>query len=260
MAKRYWRIWIPVAVLAAAAGGVVFVPEVVDEVRVERLLEVHTGDPAQVLKEAAERALAAGAAEVVVTAESPFYGDDGPAETGRMSWKSPHEALALPSMSRWRIDDDLYYHPAVPPGFDGSAESEWENGAAARVSAPAMLSALLVGGHPERVGPESVGGLPAMRYSVAVEPKPLDALLRKTFPCLTSPRPAPEPPRVPGSPDPRIHFDAWLDDHGQLVRVHRRSPRKTIEFRSFGGPAVTLPQGAEHVEDAVDGQPGCTVR
>ncbi|MFJ6935296.1 hypothetical protein [Streptomyces sp. NPDC101132] len=260
MAKRYWRIWVPVAVLGMTAAGVVFVPEAVDEARVERLLEAHAGDPAQVLKEAAERALAAGAAEVVVSAESPFYGDVRRTETGRMSWKSPHEALALPSMSRWRIDNDVYYHPYVPPGFNGSLESEWENGAASLVSAPALLSALLVSGDPKRVGPESVGGRPAMRYSVVVEPEPFGALLRKTFPCLTSPRPAPEPPKVPGSPDRRIHLDAWLDAHGQLVRVHQRRPRETIEFRAFGGPAVTLPEGAQLVDEGPNGRKGCSTR
>ncbi|MFJ5546440.1 hypothetical protein [Streptomyces sp. NPDC093225] len=264
MPKRYWRIWVPVAVLGAVAGGVVFVPDAVEHVRRERAVEAlwraHQGPPARLLKEAGERALAAGAAEVLVTAENPLSGESWP-EPGRMSWQSPHDALTLPGMSRWRIDDDVYYYT----GYDGNPEVEWERGTAAvSSSAPDFLSTLLVGGDAKRVGPGTVGGRLVMHYSTAVERTAHNTLLRKTFPCLAPPVPDRAVPGSPADRDPRIHVDAWLDDNGQPVRMRMSRPQglpdSTIEFRSFGGPAVTLPQGANRIPPDKDPRTGCTTQ
>ncbi|MFI8099646.1 hypothetical protein [Streptomyces sp. NPDC086023] len=260
MAKRYGRIWGTVAALGAAAGLVVAVPGSVDEApwRVDRLQDAHEGSPAQVLKEAAERALAAGAADVEVTGSHFLYGRVRP-ESGRMSWKSPHEAVGLPTLSRWRVDNDVYRDPATDPAYDGNPEVEDQYGVAAHVSGPEVLSTLLVAGNAKRLGPEPVRGRPAMGYRWVVADDDIDALLSKTFPCQ-----APATPAQDAWNDP-FHVTAWLDEGGQVVRVQVVRPGTSydtvVDFHSFGGPAVTLPPGAEPMPGT--GSPrrkGCSVR
>ncbi|MFJ7158757.1 hypothetical protein ACIQUQ_27965 [Streptomyces sp. NPDC101118] len=257
-------------VLAVLVGGVASVPRGLEHVRKERaatvlreqrevvLARAHQGPAAQVLQAAAERALAAGSADVRVAYDNidlhtninPEY--DATARDGRAVWSRTQDTMAMPKTSRWRVGDRVYAGPAGtgwgPAAYDDTyhPELEWEHSKTVNVSVPLHLNLLLAAGNTRRLGQERVDGRLTMRYVAFVWPRDADGFLKKTLPHLAlNPGIYDFPPHSPRA-HAQIRLDAWLDEHGQLIRLHHWFPSDdiTISFRSYGGPPVTLPQGA----------------
>ncbi|MFJ7158759.1 hypothetical protein ACIQUQ_27975 [Streptomyces sp. NPDC101118] len=196
--------------------------------------------PLEVVREAAQRALDSGAASTHITQfESPVNSSgqfptepyDSPGSPS--SWRDGTDATG--GGTAWRIGDDYYGIPGSGSEW-GHPEVAWETrmSLSVRVSRELELVRAVTGAR--SVGPESVLGRHGHHFMAGPsvdEVRKLRAAGRKPTPGTSNPD--------------HVAVDAWVDDHGELVRiiVTDLGHRVLIDFESFGGPTVTLPDNAE---------------